>query len=171
MQQIISFLGVTLVYENNNTKIGNNNIDSSFYFYGNTFEKITISNDSEKVTTIRNKNITITSLDILKDRTCGILNEYLNQIDLLIYKNVYPDWLYSYNFYDDKEQKDLIEQAKSQIKIQKEIIEKIKNIIHEKKFIVSLIGIVLLAISVNFVELLCSSGLPTVFISILSKDS
>ncbi len=50
------------------------------------------------------------------------------------------------------------------------IIDRIKKIVTEKHLLISIIGIMFLAISVNFVELLCSSGLPTVFISILSLN-
>ena len=53
----------------------------------------------------------------------------------------------------------------------KKIIEKIKKILGEKHFIISIIGIMLLAISVNIVELACSAGLPTVFIEILSLNN
>jgi len=53
----------------------------------------------------------------------------------------------------------------------KKIIDKIKNIVTEKHFLVSLIGIMLLAISVNVVELACSAGLPTMFIEILSLNN
>lgn len=52
----------------------------------------------------------------------------------------------------------------------KKTIDKIKNIVTEKHFLVSLIGIMLLAISVNVVELACSAGLPTMFIEILSLN-
>ena len=124
IEQIISFVGVTLIYENNNTKIGKENINSSFYFYGEIFEKITVSNDSEKTTTIRHKSTTITELDILSDKKCELLVTYLNQVNLLVCKQEYPDWLYAYNFHDDEKQRNLIEQAKVQIKLQKEIIEK-----------------------------------------------
>lgn len=124
IEQIISFVGVILIYENNNTKIGKENINSSFYFYGEAFEKITVSNDSEKTTTIRHKSTTITALDILSDKKCELLVTYLNQVNLLVCKQEYPDWLYAYNFHDDEKQRNLIEQAKAQIKLQKEIIEK-----------------------------------------------
>lgn len=50
------------------------------------------------------------------------------------------------------------------------IISKVQKIIKEKNFLLALIGIILLAVSVNFIELLCSSGLPTVFISVLSVN-
>lgn len=52
----------------------------------------------------------------------------------------------------------------------KKTIDKIKNIVTEKHFIASLIGIMLLAVSVNIVELACSAGLPTMFIEILSLN-
>lgn len=131
LEQMISFAGVTLVYENNNTKIGKYNVNSSFYFYGDMFEKITVSNDSEKTTTIRYKNTTITALDILNDKNCDLLISYLSQTNLLVSKQEYPDWLYAYNFHDDEQQRNLIEQAKVQIKIQKEIIEKANDKLFE----------------------------------------
>lgn len=53
----------------------------------------------------------------------------------------------------------------------KSTINKIKKIVTEQKFIMSLIGIMLLAISVNFVELACSAGLPTMFVEILSINN
>lgn len=56
-------------------------------------------------------------------------------------------------------------------KQRKKIVERIKNILSEKHFIISIIGIMLLAISVNIVELACSAGLPTVFIEILSLNN
>ena len=46
--------------------------------------------------------------------------------------------------------------------------DKLKNITHEKKFILALGGIILLAFAVNLVELVCSAGLPAIFTQILS---
>ncbi len=46
--------------------------------------------------------------------------------------------------------------------------DKIKSIINEKNFIVSLIGIIILAAAVNLVELICSAGLPAVYTQVLS---
>lgn len=51
------------------------------------------------------------------------------------------------------------------------IMSRIKNIVSEKHFIISIIGIMLLAISVNLVELACSAGLPAMFIEILSLNN
>lgn len=53
----------------------------------------------------------------------------------------------------------------------KKIMSRIKNIVSEKHFIISIIGIMLLAISVNLVELACSAGLPAMFIEILSLNN
>ena len=48
----------------------------------------------------------------------------------------------------------------------KKIINSIKKIIKEKSFILALFGIVVLAASVNVIELLCSLGLPVMFTQI-----
>ncbi len=51
------------------------------------------------------------------------------------------------------------------------IMERIKKITNEKKFLLSLLGIIVLAASVNILELLCSLGLPVVFIEVLSLNN
>ena len=53
----------------------------------------------------------------------------------------------------------------------KKIVTKIRNIINEKNFLISLIGIIFLAISVNVVELACSAGLPAMFTEILALNN
>lgn len=50
----------------------------------------------------------------------------------------------------------------------KKIINSIKKIIKEKSFILALLGIIVLAASVNVIELLCSLGLPVMFTQILT---
>lgn len=52
----------------------------------------------------------------------------------------------------------------------KTIMKKIKKVTSEKNFWLALLGVALLAASVNVVELACSAGLPTVFLSILSAN-
>ena len=52
----------------------------------------------------------------------------------------------------------------------KRIITSIKNIIKEKSFILAVLGMMLLACSVNIIELFCSLGLPVVFTQILSLN-
>lgn len=51
------------------------------------------------------------------------------------------------------------------------IIDSIKNIVKNKSFIVSIIGIIILAVCVNLIELLCSLGLPMAFTEILSLNN
>lgn len=55
-------------------------------------------------------------------------------------------------------------------KDRKKTIKRVQKILSEKKFILSLVGIVLLAFSVNLVELACSAGLPVLFIQILKLN-
>ena len=50
------------------------------------------------------------------------------------------------------------------------IMKHIQKYVNEKNFLLALLGISFLAVSVNFVELLCSAGLPTVFTEILSLN-
>lgn len=56
-------------------------------------------------------------------------------------------------------------------KKRKSIIERIKKLTHEQSLILALIGVIALAVSVNFVELLCSAGLPVVFTRILAVNN
>ena len=53
----------------------------------------------------------------------------------------------------------------------KKIMVRTKNILANNSFILSLLGIMLLAVSVNLIELLCSLGLPVVFTEILSINN
>ena len=50
----------------------------------------------------------------------------------------------------------------------KTIMANIKKFTQEKNLILGLLGIIVLAVGVNFVELLCSAGLPVLFTEILS---
>ena len=52
----------------------------------------------------------------------------------------------------------------------KKIMKRIQNIIHENNFFIALVGIIILACSVNLIELACSSALPTFFITILGMN-
>ena len=51
------------------------------------------------------------------------------------------------------------------------IIERIKEVVLNKHLSVALLGMVLLAASVNLIELLCSAGLPAVYTKVLSMNS
>ena len=56
-------------------------------------------------------------------------------------------------------------------KKRKKIISYIKKIVSEKKFILALLGIMVLAFLVNLIELLCSLGLPVIFTEVLSLNN
>lgn len=52
----------------------------------------------------------------------------------------------------------------------KRIMQRTKKIVSNEKFILSLIGIIALAFSVNLIELMCSLGLPVMFTEILAYN-
>jgi len=52
----------------------------------------------------------------------------------------------------------------------KKIFDRIKKITKEKSFFLALLGIMVLAFSVNLVELACSAGLPLLYTSILAMN-
>lgn len=56
-------------------------------------------------------------------------------------------------------------------KKRKKTFKKIKDIVNEKKFILALIGVITLAVSVNFIELACSAGLPLIFTQVLALNN
>ncbi|MBN1916177.1 hypothetical protein JW796_04295 [Candidatus Dojkabacteria bacterium] len=49
------------------------------------------------------------------------------------------------------------------------IMDKVKTTLSQKSFLLSIIGIVTLAVSVNLVEVVCSAGLPAVYTSLISS--
>ena len=52
----------------------------------------------------------------------------------------------------------------------KKIMERIKKFTSEKSFLLSLLGVIALAISVNAIELACSAGLPVIFTNVLALN-
>lgn len=53
----------------------------------------------------------------------------------------------------------------------RKIMDKIRNILSENKLFLAVLGIVLLAVSVNLIELLCSLGLPVMYTEILGLNN
>ena len=72
------------------------------------------------------------------------------------------------NFYKSTKKDDGCEVVKPTRR--KKIIDAIKKIVSEKKFIIALCGIIVLAFSVNIIEMMCSIGLPLIFTQILSLN-
>lgn len=56
-------------------------------------------------------------------------------------------------------------------KKRKKTIQKIQKITSEKSLILAMLGVIVLAVSVNFVELACSAGLPLLFTQILALNN
>lgn len=50
----------------------------------------------------------------------------------------------------------------------KKIFEKIKNITQNRKLLLALLGIIVLAFAVNLIELVCSAGLPAIYTQVLT---
>lgn len=50
----------------------------------------------------------------------------------------------------------------------KKIFQKLRDITHKQQFLFAFIGIILLAVAVNLVELICSAGLPAVYTQMLT---
>jgi thiol-disulfide isomerase/thioredoxin len=51
------------------------------------------------------------------------------------------------------------------------ILERMKHAVHKKNFFLALVGIMILAFSVNLIELICSAGLPAVYTQILAINN
>ena len=56
-------------------------------------------------------------------------------------------------------------------KKRKKIITRVKKIMDSKNFIIALFGVIILAASVNLIELACSLGFPVIFTEILSLNN
>ncbi len=53
----------------------------------------------------------------------------------------------------------------------RQIFDKLKAITQKEKFLLAIVGIILLAITVNLVEAICSAGLPAVFAQVLAINN
>ena len=56
-------------------------------------------------------------------------------------------------------------------KKRKKVFEKLKQIVGKRSFLLSLVGIILLAFVVNLVELVCSAGLPAIYTQVLTLSN
>lgn len=111
-----------LYFENTRTTINGKIYQADFCFevYENA-EIITLSNKSEKITTVKcGERILVTSLDATSD-----VKKLQNFLDFLFIKDrleEIPDWVRQMDFFDDCEQKGLVEKERNEIeKAQKQI--------------------------------------------------
>jgi hypothetical protein len=73
-----------------------------------------------------------------------------------------------YNYYKTKDDDDgckVTDKTK-----RKHIAKSIKKYVNEKHIIIGMLGMVALAISVNFIELACSAGFPLIFVNVLALN-
>ena len=117
---------VNLICEHTNTLLGNQSYGADFHFNAIDDNKVmTKSNNSEKITTINyDRNIYITTLDI-----CVSNENIRNFVNSLFSKKndeEIPKWIKEYNFGNDKEAREIIENSSEEI-------NKLKNVIDEAK--------------------------------------
>ncbi len=122
MQIISKFLydigSLRISYEKTNTKVDDIVISADFNFIDvklTKFAPVTFSNNSNKITTVKNENVFLTTLNISKDeRIVSILiDKYCRYEDE---KQSVPEWVYNVNFFNDEELKDKKEENSSKIK-------------------------------------------------------
>lgn len=111
-----------LVYELTETLIGGSLFKSDFHFDNSRGGVVkTESERSGKITTVQHDNIFYTTLDIC------VSNDSLNRFIYEVVENVedeLPQWIRDYEFDDDREQKEIIEEAKAR---ELEIQERVKT--------------------------------------------
>lgn len=73
-----------------------------------------------------------------------------------------------YNYYKSRKEDGCVVIKKEKRKL---VFSNIKKIVYSKSFVLSIIGIMILAAVVNLIELLCSIGLPMMYTEILSVNN
>lgn len=127
-----SFDLIRLFYENTKTKIGYDEIEASFYF-ANCTDILTSSVGSCKATTIdfrEDYNIILTTLKL--DSYEKIIN-FLREIRLIEDKEDEPNWMKTFNMFDDEKQLNIIEENNEVIKKSHENINDALNTINQNK--------------------------------------
>lgn len=110
----------SLYYENTTTTINGQSLDASFYFEQG--EAITLSDKSNKATTVLTRDRTfVTTLDIFSQKAS--FEAFLECISPKIPKQTYPDWLSAIDILDDKIQKLNINQSRAVIIREEEKIQ------------------------------------------------
>ena len=100
------------------------------------------------------------------------INNYLNSINWFrIIIGIFAILFALYNlknYYKEKKEDGCVVIKKEKRKL---VFSNIKKIVNSKSFALSIIGIMILAITVNLIELLCSLGLPMMYTEILSINN
>lgn len=109
---------IGICYENTNTKIGNENLNASFYF-DITQNVILKSDKSNKPTAIRLNNVILSTLDL---KTYDHIINFLKEIDLIHDELKIPEWMENMRMFDDNKQFDIIAENNQTIRLANENI-------------------------------------------------
>ena len=125
---MIDEIDFNIVYENTITRIGEKEIEASFYFEACDNEILTQSNGSSKVTTIESNGIILTTLNLNLDES---LEPFLKKIHLVKEKVSIPDWIKDLEMFDDQKQYNVVQETKRIIRVSNEKIEEALKIIEK----------------------------------------
>lgn len=103
----IPIAGLDIMYENTDTKIGNNMIPSNFVFNNIEQNILTKSDKSQRSTTIEVHNVILSTLNIT---TYADMINFLKNIGLLSEKQERPKWMEVINMFDDERQMEIIQE-------------------------------------------------------------
>lgn len=117
----ISYYEYSLIYENSTTKLGNESFESSFVFTKSP-NILSKANSTEKTTSFNTDNIYLSTLYLENDNIN--IDEFIKGLGLEKEKNLIPEWINDYSYFDDKKQNSIIETSEREID---ELNEKIKQ--------------------------------------------
>ncbi len=123
---------VEINYENTSTIISKNNINASFYF-NNQYDVLTYSVESQKATTLDFRGISNLILTTLNLDTYEDVMSFLKEIKLLEEKEEEPEWMKTFNMFDDDKQLSIIEENNKIIEESNENIDNALNLINKNK--------------------------------------
>ena len=125
------FKEIKVIYETTRTEINGNELSASFSFLEiKEWTILTKSKKSNKPTTVRSGNITLTTLKI-EDYTS--LKDFLSETKLIQEKETIPDWFKEIQMFDDAIQKEIIKQNNDKILIAKNNIKSAENVLERNK--------------------------------------
>ena len=109
-----------LLYENTHTTCDGDVFSAAFYF-DYPRDVLSVSNKSEKSTTIVVNDVVYTTLDICNSHTK--LESFLSATKIITTRESFPEWLYEVTFNDDAKQKNIIESNNKRIQVLEKEIE------------------------------------------------
>ena len=138
LEKIIIYLSFEILYERTITLIGTSAVKADFYFDDiSDGERKIYSKDSNKLVSLTDERYTYTTLLI---DTNEIFQTYINKVfDFPVEIVSVPDWFNDITFFDDAEQKELIEIEKQKIEESKKQIKTSREIINQNKYFESIL--------------------------------